>query len=231
MLAVLLATISLSASPVHVVIWGGGKTPESAQQSLAEWGARSAEWSTWLRLQTGYPRIVESAKVPGMNPGFHVVVLGACNEIEIVATMNVLKTLESSAYEKAATWPEEACPVFEMKTVSPIAELKLPTGKLRVVVLGDLLKSDEGAGLSRQLVVTRFEPKGFAAEVAIFRNEDCGGGTPKGAGKGVSFLSTCVTGRCTSWGFSEFRFSYDVKANKVEQQSKETKVISKMTCD
>ncbi|MER2559698.1 MAG: hypothetical protein ABTQ32_03205, partial [Myxococcaceae bacterium] len=49
MLSSLLA-LSLAAGPSTLLVWGGGKTPEEAQKSLAEWKAKSPQWLTYVQL-------------------------------------------------------------------------------------------------------------------------------------------------------------------------------------
>jgi len=64
------------ASPLqrsHLVILGGGKTPAEAEAVVKGFAKPQ-----WLTLATGYPRVIESATVKGLNPGFFIAVAGAC---------------------------------------------------------------------------------------------------------------------------------------------------------
>lgn len=60
-----------------VLISGGGTEPGDGERALAK--LQGAPWSTAIRFGQGYPRVERSSEVPGLNPGFHVVVLGFCS--------------------------------------------------------------------------------------------------------------------------------------------------------
>ncbi|NMO17071.1 hypothetical protein HPC49_11445 [Pyxidicoccus fallax] len=57
----------------YLVILGGGKAPADAEAVV-----KNARTPKELALAAGYPRVVESASVKGLNPGFFIAVAGAC---------------------------------------------------------------------------------------------------------------------------------------------------------
>jgi hypothetical protein len=99
--------------PAQLVIWGGGKDTAEAEASLGRWQERAKNkfWDGTLKVAEGYPRIVKSDTVPGLKPGFMVVVLGACAPAEGSKVLETLKAFEPGAYARDVTWAEPlACP-------------------------------------------------------------------------------------------------------------------------
>lgn len=71
--------VALSAAPVlesRLFIATGAKTEAEAKKALSTLSLPDS-----LVLRKGYPRLVESRTVPGLNPGFWLVVLGACSDV------------------------------------------------------------------------------------------------------------------------------------------------------
>ncbi|RKI62541.1 hypothetical protein D7X55_21860 [Corallococcus sp. AB049A] len=99
--------------PAQLVIWGGGKDTAEAEASLGRWQerVRNKVWDGTLKVAEGYPRIVKSDTVPGLKPGFMVVVLGACAPAEGPKVLETLKAFEPGAYTRDVTWAQPlACP-------------------------------------------------------------------------------------------------------------------------
>jgi hypothetical protein len=231
MLPALLALL-LHAGPAHLVVWGGGTSPEAAQVALASWTQRSAAWSEWLTLAPGFPRVVDSSKLPELHPGFFIVVLGTCDEGEVAERVGLLKVLEPAVYEKAATWPEAGgCPRLGAKdgepwTVSSPARLRLAQGELTVLTL---TRGEEPTWSSQ--VLARFEPKRGDAVFTHFEHADCEATEPALTKGGLSVEGRCVTGRCTTWGSSLFRYRYTVHEGRIVETPVELKVLARMQCD
>ena len=104
----LLLTVTLAAAPATLLVWGGGKTPEDAEKAMADYQAKvgSKKWVTLVKLADGFPKILQSDKVQGMNPGFHVVVLGACSASDTQSALDMFKVAEPAVYAKPVTWDE-----------------------------------------------------------------------------------------------------------------------------
>lgn len=72
-----------------------------------------------LRLARGYPQLVDSATMPGLKPGFYVVVLGACSDrVMADLRLGLARTVAPGAYLRPAA-AEEACPAIDRAT--PVA--------------------------------------------------------------------------------------------------------------
>ena len=59
-----------------LLIWQSAPTAEAAQAAMAK--LQAPPWNDFIFPKKGYPRIEESAKVPGLRPGSWVVTMGVC---------------------------------------------------------------------------------------------------------------------------------------------------------
>lgn len=100
---------------VEVLVLGGGKTPEEAEAWLARWKAAAPLLEKVITLAEGFPQVRQSAKVPGLNPGFHIVVLGFCPAAAREGPHTLLKSFFPGTYAKAVLTQDEGCP-------EPVAE-------------------------------------------------------------------------------------------------------------
>jgi hypothetical protein len=230
MLSSLLA-LSLAAGPSTLLVWGGGKTPEEAAKSLAEWKTKSPEWLTYVQLADGYPRIIESKTVAGLNPGFHIVVLGACDDGGAgLHMLDLFKHLEPSVYAKEVTWAEaSACPVpvGDWDWSSAILRVKTKQGSLSGLMLFRQKAPD-------MKVAIRTDIKGSASTLKWFDEGDSEcelSGAFEERGSALAYETICITGRCTSNGSSKSRVSFTLKDGQIVRTVKEVEVISTMQCD
>jgi hypothetical protein len=93
------------------VIWGGGTTRELALVQLNQFEERRKKWD-FLDLSPGYPSIVSSDTMPGLKPGFFVVLLGVC-AAPTSPVVSTLDALEPAVYTRSVEWKQpEACPSF-----------------------------------------------------------------------------------------------------------------------
>ncbi|RKH37399.1 hypothetical protein [Corallococcus sicarius] len=132
--------------PAQLLIWGGGKDTAEAETALGRWQERAKknEWEGALKVAEGYPRIVQSAAVPGLKPGFVVVVLGACEPAAGPKVLETLKAFEPTAYARDVTWAEPlACPELGPKwRVIQSKSWKKKEGTLTAVLLETLPKHE-----------------------------------------------------------------------------------------
>lgn len=172
-----------SAATVDAValIWGGGKTEAEARASLVEFDRRARAWfdKDELAWREGFPRVVASADVQGLNPGFQIVLLGVCTDADAADIAKVLDALEPSFYAKKVRWPAAAkelpCPgpaqtwepgFADEYSVDGVAEVRSGAATLTAVVLGHreagseleelhwkLIASAHSKGASESLVV------------------------------------------------------------------------------
>jgi hypothetical protein len=107
--ATLLASVGTAQaepSSARLLIWGGGATRADADASLATYRERAKEWDGVVTLAEGHPRIVESRSVPGLKPGFVVVVLGACAPEAGSKLLADFKAFEPAVYSRDVTWSD-----------------------------------------------------------------------------------------------------------------------------
>jgi hypothetical protein len=103
----LLASAPEAATPppptqeVIALIWGGGKDAASAEESLRRWEEEKKLLGGALTFAEGYPKRVSSASVPGLNPGFEIVLLGYCGRDEATSARRFLKGLYQRLNRKA----------------------------------------------------------------------------------------------------------------------------------
>ncbi len=116
-----------------------------AEAALARWRerAKANEWDGLLKVAEGYPRIVPSDSVPGLKPGF-VVVLGACEPSAAPKVLETIKAFEAEAYAHNVTWAQPlACPQLGPTwRVLQSKSWKKKEGTLTAVVLERLEKED-----------------------------------------------------------------------------------------
>ncbi|MCY1019172.1 hypothetical protein [Pyxidicoccus sp. MSG2] len=151
--------------PAQLIIWGGGKDTAEAEASLGRWQERAKqnEWNGTLKVAEGYPRIVPSASVPGLKPGFVVVVLGACEPAAGPKVLETLKAFESAAYARDVTWAEPlACPQLGPAwRVVQSKSWKKKEGTLTAVLLESFEKKEgPGQSVEQSLRVTLRAPDG-----------------------------------------------------------------------
>ncbi len=108
-----LALVLLAAAPAasNAVIWTGGTDADEVQAKLSVWPKDEARWSSRIKLQPGYPKLVKSDDVPGLKPGFHVILLGVCGQERVRARTRAIKELYPETYWRPLTAAQpEACP-------------------------------------------------------------------------------------------------------------------------
>lgn len=111
----MIAALTLAAfanPPSRAIVWGGGPTPEDGAAWMARWRQESPDYADLLTLAPGWPQLVESRTVPGLKPGFHVVLLGICPAGDEGPALSLLKAIHPGAYARdvAADPPPDACP-------------------------------------------------------------------------------------------------------------------------
>lgn len=89
-----------------VIIADGTKDVAEANLKLAELEQRALP----VELAPGYPQVADSAALPGLNPGFSIVVVGACAEkAQADAALELVRAVAPGAYLRHAT-TNESCP-------------------------------------------------------------------------------------------------------------------------
>lgn len=99
-----------AAPGVDAIIWGGGVTQADGEKWLQRWNDEAASIARLLTLAPGYPQLVKSDDVPGLKPGFTVVVLGTCEGAESRYTLGLLKGVAERVYARRIKTTATACP-------------------------------------------------------------------------------------------------------------------------
>jgi hypothetical protein len=157
----LLIMLVLSAPPVlesRLFIATGAKTEAEAKKALT-----AVVLPEGLVLRKGFPQLVESKSIPGLNPGFWLVVLGACDDVGRWPSHNdglaaLIQRGLKGAYAKPVGKQPASCPLWfegkdaglrdhpdEVKRLKPAAAAMHKEGNLlgadillrRAVALGD----------------------------------------------------------------------------------------------
>lgn len=96
-----------------VLVVGGGTTREAAEQSLASWATQIDPLAkTLFSVPEGYPRVEVSEQVPGLKPGFHVVILAAGKEWQLAPLLPVVNALRPGSALRQVTWTPPSGPAI-----------------------------------------------------------------------------------------------------------------------
>lgn len=129
-LATLLLASSLAAAeparraPARAEAWAillasTGQRPEAEAKLQA---MQQAKAFAFLKPAEGYPRVIESASLPGLEPGLHTVVLGVCGSRKLALSAQArVRPAVGDVYLKRLTGPAPlACPEpVDLKTKLP----------------------------------------------------------------------------------------------------------------
>lgn len=128
MLSLLVAVAVAGAPGSRLFIASGAKTKAEAEKLQKALSLPKA-----LRLTAGFPKLIESKSVEGLNPGFFLVVLGACADVTAAQTSHtnglaaLIQRGLKGAYAKAVAKQPEACPLWvepAEKAPAKLAELE-----------------------------------------------------------------------------------------------------------
>ncbi|RKH58300.1 hypothetical protein [Corallococcus llansteffanensis] len=224
--------------PAQLLIWGGGKDTAEAETSLGRWQERAKknEWEGTLKVAEGYPRILQSGTVPGLKPGFMVVVLGACAPAAGPKVLETLKAFEPAAYARDVTWAEPlACPQLgpEWRVVQS-KSWKKKDHTLTAVLLETLPKDDPRRTTRQALRVMLRGPDGRSLgsdERSGSLGEEEFTPTLDGAGPTVTYRT--VGPGCTAGpNISETRVKYLIDGDTLTPQLRERLIVDNTNnCD
>jgi hypothetical protein len=136
----LLSSSILAAEPAHVIIFAGGVTEADGAAALASFKKLENTLAQAVKLPAGEPKVVDSATLPGLKPGFRVVTLGVCKTPGPV--LAALKAIYPGTYSKPLTNAEpERCP-----TVTEVAAAAIdPPVKAGGLVINAFTLTERGA--------------------------------------------------------------------------------------
>jgi hypothetical protein len=142
-----------STNETVAIIWGGGKDAAAAQEALRRWEAEKKLLGGALTFTDGFPKRVASASVPGLNPGFEIVLLGFCGGADAASARRFLKALYPFVYERPVKVDAPACPKWagahQGFTVEPPATVKAKD--VTLTVASAWLKGLDEASITDQI--------------------------------------------------------------------------------
>lgn len=100
----------------YILIADGAKSKTQAKAKAKAFKAR-AEWI----LAKGYPKVIDSKTIKGLNPGFHILVLGFCPQSSATAEvlLPALKKTYPGLYMKEVSHGADSCPTQTLPKITP----------------------------------------------------------------------------------------------------------------
>ncbi len=159
-----------------LLVWGGGQSRAEAEKVAADYEVRAKLWKGLLRLADGYPRILESASVPGLNPGFYVVVLGVCEAKAGAELAGTFDLFEPRTYPREVTWAEPGalpCPTLaENWRPDETARARGKAGELLAASFSSSETSGEVEYRNWFIALTAVDKKGELIDSSAVTNSD-----------------------------------------------------------
>ncbi len=210
-----------------VLIFGGGTTAEEGQAQLALWYSLAPSLAKLFVVPKGFPRVVESAQVPGLKPGFHVVLLGACQEFESEAVLPALQAIRPGAYVRIVEWspPDAACLGLAVDAGTPSAQTK----KLGAQTLGTVEYGGGGRAVAalwdKAGALVHHADLDLAEQCVSFETQ---GLTPVAGG--FDLEANCSVPACTTPDEYTVTGRLRVKADRIDYNAK-SRLVSRGQCD
>lgn len=209
---VLFAALTQAPAPARLVIWAGGKTELDAKTALASFEAKRKQ--LLLELAPGYPKILDSSKVPGLNPGFFIVALGVCAS-EDDDGFRLIDFLDPAAYSKEVSLPL-ACPRFPEPEPPEAVDYRVVTIERKTLGGNDWSfavitmsgNAPEGETKGFRVSVQVRKKGALVAELDVDNTGDFAEllGPVTFAGAGVQFRERNVNPSC-AWGRTEYELT------------------------
>lgn len=114
-LAWLLTAAPASGAEREILIWNGSTQASQAAALQAELRAKPELLPSGLKLASGFPALIESRTLPGLKPGFHIVILGFCPKAEAPRVLSALRVKSPGTYTRTVTVPQAqaaTCPAL-----------------------------------------------------------------------------------------------------------------------
>lgn len=171
-----------SAAKLALVIWGGGAASADADRAAAAFASRGFTSSKPLAK-------LESSKVPGLNPGFHIAVLGACSLRDGARLVRRLRARESGVYLRRIPASDAVrgleCPKVslpkrpwtaacddETHEITHAEDLDLADGHLRVSATATFTCNGEVESAAWSATATLERPRGTELDTATAEAPD-----------------------------------------------------------
>src|SRR5438309_793706 len=89
---------ALAAAEPQMIFWGGGKSAADGDAAAADWKVASPLLLHLFAPGPGYPKLVDTSKVAGLEPGSHLLALGVCSAPDVALRLQVLKPASPRAF-------------------------------------------------------------------------------------------------------------------------------------
>lgn len=156
----LLALAGAPSQDGFMIILGGGKTDQDAEQVQKKWLAGAGERERYLRAAPGWPKVVASGSVSGLKPGLKVSVLGVCPPGKAAEVQWSVSSWRG-AYVRKVKWDSPmACPGF--------------TSSLKIEAVGEVNGEGRTLRVSKASVLPVLELLDAKGEVLEIRGADFG---------------------------------------------------------
>jgi hypothetical protein len=236
MLSLLTTLVLLQAPTATAVIWGGGTSENAAAKSLELFEKKRKAWD-FISIAQGFPKIVASGSMPGLNPGFNVVLLGLCAKQS--RAVDILDLLEPALYVKSVPSSGiDSCPSFSIPGDSTDAQFVVSQVKQTQVEGFDLSAFSvlRTQGTSTETVESSWQvflslgKKGKPTVQRMLRSEGTEVSEVKEiniAPNGFSFDERFVSPSCANGNdFTEWNRTWNVTVNKGQIRSPTPKAKS-----
>ena len=224
----------LNGEQKAVIIIAGGTTDAEAQQGLESWKAVEPLAAAFFKVSPGFPKMVKSADVPGLKPGFTVVLLAAAREFELAPFLPVVQAIRPGSYLREVTWSPESGGAPLTPAAPKIDDLEVHTRKLKggkLLSLAAAWTGSENTSIAT-LVDAKFNLLDSAKDQMHFGHDCSGGGRPdfEEHGSGYEASGTCEMPGCTEPNTDEMRQRLSVKDDKLDFTQKDV-LVHKGQCD
>lgn len=157
-----------AAAQAQALIIGGGVTRAEGEAWLARWEKAYPLYRQHLVPLDGYPKVVRSDDVPGLKPGFHVVLIGICGGADAASRLELAKTFFPGTYARPVDSPA-ACPSMPLETTVAAARTLKKDGNRLVVNLyfAPATEESDPEGVARARAAKVRGPGSYTARAAV----------------------------------------------------------------
>ena len=222
----------------HVIILTGANDAAAGKARQDAAVARMVTWKDVLTVGKSAPLLKASAEIPGLKPGFHVVLLGVCGAPDLSAGLALAKAMDPGAYSRELAQPVPtdvaalSCPTAAPDVV--LGEVLTTRDKTRTLRLARFDDAKDPTSPSRRwrAVVTLLAGDGTVLEETLQTRDavtgpfgyDCAVAF-EGGKKGITVtLTDCVRPRgCPAPASMDGRVVFGLGENKITVQNKVTR--------
>ena len=223
---------------LDVLIASGSATEADARRSAQAWTeAILPKLKSSARISPGFPKVILSDQLPGLKPGFQLVVLGFCPVERTKGAVDTLRGWQEGLYARHVTSKatEPSCPSFlKQGSVTQTVAVTLPDRKkLRAVKLSAAPLSP-GAPSASSVIVTLVDAEGRALDSHELEAEepngdigsDCTAELKRLSASSIRLVRACTGGMANNCTHRDFEETYTVKVSGLTLSVKEASTQS-----